>query len=371
MTPAIKVPYVTLAEQLAPIQSAILEEVKSVLESGTFILGPKLKQFEEEFARICGVKHALGTDNGTSSLHLVWRVLKLEPGDEVITAPNSFIASASSAALLGCKPVFVDILPNLNIDPSKIEAAITPRTRGLVPVHLTGRPADMDAIMKIAARHNLFVLEDSAQAVGAEYHGRRVGGLGHAGAFSLHPLKNLFAIGDGGMVTTNDESLIRKIAQARNHGLYNREQCDYWSFNSRLDELQAAILLVCIKQLDHWTEQRRKHAFRYNEALKDVVSVPVEGPGEKCVYQTYVIQAEKRDLLQKFLQDSGITALIHYKTPIHLQPAAQYLGYTADAFPVCKEACESILSLPLFPTMKEEQQEYVITKIREFYGATK
>lgn len=364
----LKVPYAALQEQLKTIKSEVMDEISHVLDRGIFILGDKLKQFEKEFAVFCGVRHSLGIDNGTSALHLVWKMVGLQPGDEVITVPNSFLATASSAALLGAKPVFVDILPNLNIDPSKIEAAITSKTRGIVPVHLTGRPADMKPIMEIAERRGLFVLEDSAQAVGAKYHGQRVGGLGHAGAFSLHPLKNLFAIGDGGMVTCNDEKLIKKIAQARNHGLHNREQCDYWSFNNRLDELQAAILLVTLKKLDEWTETRRKLAFQYNEALKDIVKVPTEGPGEYCVYQTFAIQAEDRDKLQKHLVEAGITALVHYKTPIHLQPAAKYLGYGPNDFPVCRHACERILSLPLFPTMTAQQQEHVITQIRAFYG---
>jgi dTDP-4-amino-4,6-dideoxygalactose transaminase len=281
--------------------------------------------------------------------------------------PNSFVATASSIAMTGAKPVFIDIGPDLNLDPDGITAVITPRTRGIVPVHLTGRPARMPEIARIAEKHGLFVLEDAAQAVGARLDGRPVGSWGNAAGFSLHPLKNLFAYGDGGVITTNDSSLTDKVRQIRNHGLSNRECCEFWSGNNRMDEMQAALLLVHMRALEQWTERRRALAHRYHELLSAEVQVPEEGPGEYCVYQTYVIQAGARDDLQAHLQEHGVEALVHYRTPIHLQPAAAQLGYGPGNFPVTERAAGRILSLPLFPAMTHAQQDQVAGLIRDFY----
>jgi dTDP-4-amino-4,6-dideoxygalactose transaminase len=362
-----QVPYTALQDQVASIKGELMASFERVIDSGRYILGQNLKAFEEQFAAFCGTRHAAGLANGTCALHLLWRALGLKEGDEVITVPNSFIATASTIALTGAKPVFVDIGPDLNINPDLIQAALTPRTRGIVPVHLTGRPAKMAEINRIAKQHGLFVLEDAAQAVGAKLNGQRVGSWGNAAAFSLHPLKNLFAYGDGGMMTTNDQALFEKMLLARNHGLRTREQCEFWSFNCRLDELQAALLLVHLRNLDTWTEERRALAFRYNDRLMPHVTVPTEAPGEYCVYQTYVIQAERRDDLQRYLNERGVEALVHYRTPIHLQPAAVGLGYAAADFPQTVRACDRILSLPLFPGMSARQQDYVVESITEFY----
>jgi dTDP-4-amino-4,6-dideoxygalactose transaminase len=288
-------------------------------------------------------------------------------GDEVITAPNSFIASASSIALTGARPVFADICPDGNMDPEKLEAVITPRTKVVMPVHLTGRPARMREILEVARQHKLFVVEDAAQAVGAQLDGKPVGGLGDAGCFSLHPLKNLHAIGDSGMMTTNRQELFDEILKARNHGLVNREQCDSWSFNCKLDEIHAAMLRVQLKYLDAWTKARRRLALRYNDLLCDYVGVPDEGPGEYCVYQTYVVQVDRRDDLKQYLNDNGVEALIHYATPIHLQPAARELGYSASDFPMTMNYVRRILSLPLYPSMTEVQQDRVVELIADFY----
>ena len=366
-----QVPYTGFRHQIAALKHELLTAFETVLDSGHYILGPNLNAFEERFAGLCGSGFAIGVGNGTCALHLVWRALGLGPGDEVITVPNSFVATASSIAMTGARPVFVDIAPDLNIDPARIEAAITPNTKGIVPVHLTGRPARMLEINRIAKEHGLFVLEDAAQAVGAKLSGRPVGSWGDAAAFSLHPLKNLFVYGDGGVITTNEPTLRQILLQARNHGLRNRETCEFWSSNSRLDELQAALLLVHLKSFDLWTEQRRKLAHRYNSLLDDVVTVPFEGPEEHCVYQTYVIQAERRDQLRDFLQAHGVEALIHYRTPIHLQPAAAALGYAADVFPETLRACDRILSLPVFPGMTEAQQDLVVSLVHEFYSTNR
>ena len=364
MTPW-KVPYTAFRQQAAEIKEELMTAVEQVLDGGRYILGPEVTAFEKEFAEYCGAPRAVSVGTGTCALHLVLRDLGLRADDEVITAPNSFVASAAAIALAGVRPVFADIGADLNIDPAKMEAAITPRTKALVPVHLTGRPARMKEILKIAERHKLFVLEDAAQAVGAKLDGKRVGSWGHAAAFSLHPLKNLYAIGDGGIVTGKD---LDRLMLTRNHGLRTRDRCEYFSFNSRLDELQAAMLRVQLRHLERRTEARRQLAFRYNELLRPYVTVPDEGPGEHCVYQTYVVQADRRDELQKHLVDHGIEALVHYPTPIHLQPAAQHLGYKAGDFSMTMKAAARIMSLPLFPSMTHEQQDYVAETIQKFYA---
>jgi dTDP-4-amino-4,6-dideoxygalactose transaminase len=309
--------------------------------------------------------------SGTCALNLVLRSLELKGDDEVITAPNSFLASAATIALAGARPVFVDVRRDMNMDPDHLESVITSRTRAIVPVHLTGRPAPMKDILNIASRHNLFVLEDSAQAVGAKLDGRTVGGWGHAACFSLHPLKNLHAYGDAGMATIRDATLAARLRQSRNHGLRNRDTCDFWSFNCRLDELHAAMLRIQLRKLPEWTEERRRLAFRYNDLLRPYVTVPDEGPGEYCVYQTYMIQAERRDDLQRFLKENGIEALVHYSTPIHLQPAARDLGYTEADFPTTAYLVERILSLPLYPGLSEDQQEHVVATVSRFYTGRK
>jgi dTDP-4-amino-4,6-dideoxygalactose transaminase len=362
-----QVPYTGLPEQVAPVKQELLAAFERVVDSGRYIMGPNLAAFEEQFAQLCGNTFAVGVANGTCALQMVWQALGLGPGDEVITVPNSFVATASSIAMTGAKPVFVDIGPDLNMDPDRIAAAITPRTRGIVPVHLTGRPARMPEILKIAEKYGLFVLEDAAQAAGARRDGRPVGSWGNAAGFSLHPLKNLFAYGDAGVITTQDGSLAAKLRQIRNHGLSNRECCEFWSGNNRMDEMQAALLLVHMRALEQWTERRRALAHRYHQLLHGAVESPEEGPGEYCVYQTYVIQAEARDDLQTHLQEHGVEALVHYRTPIHLQPAAVQLGYRPGDFPVAERATGRILSLPLFPTMTHAQQDQVADSIQGFY----
>ena len=361
------IPYSALAIEASLIKNELMRAVESVLDSGRYILGPEVSAFEQEFAIYCQTKFSSGISNGTSALHLVLRAIGIKPGDEVITVPNSFVASAAAISLAGGTPVFVDICHCGNMDPNQLEDAITPRTRAVIPVHLTGRPAEMQAILDIARRRDLFVLEDAAQAVGAELNGKRVGSWGDAACFSMHPLKNLHAFGDAGMVTSNDEVLIARLNKFRNHGLLNREQCDVFSFNSRLDELQAAMLRVQLRHLDDWTATRRNLALRYNDLLRPYVGVPDEGPGERCVFQTYVIKAERRDALKQYLNANGVEALIHYATPIHLQPAAKELGYGPADFPKTMEHVGKILSIPLYPTLSHAQQDRVAALISTFY----
>ena len=365
--PTYTIPYTALAAEASLEKKELMRAVETVLDSGRYVLGPEVKAFEQEFADHCQTEFAIGVASGTCALHLVLRSLGLNEGEEVITAPNSFIASASTIALAGAKPVFVDICKDGNLDPAKLEDAINDRTRGIVPVHLTGRPARMTDILEIAGRHDLFVLEDAAQSLGASLDGKRVGSWGNAACFSLHPLKNLHAFGDGGMVTSGNPDLIAHLSKSRNHGLADREQCDFWGFNCRLDEMQAAMLRVQLRRLDDWTATRRTLALRYNDLLRPYVDVPDEGPGEHCVFQTYVIKAERRDELRIFLNENGVEALVHYATPIHLQPAAVDLGYTAADFPETMDHVGKILSLPLYPMLTHAQQDRVAELISSFY----
>jgi dTDP-4-amino-4,6-dideoxygalactose transaminase len=361
------IPYVDLGGQIAPFKSEIMAAVEEVLDHGWFILGKEVSAFEAAFAKLSGTKYAIGVGNGTDALILPMIGLGIGAGDEVIVPPNSYLASASAVALAGATPVFVDVREDYTLDPAKIEAAITPKTKAIVAVHLTGRPADMDAILAIANRHGLQVFEDAAQAVGATYNEKPVGGFGIAAGFSLHPLKNLSAAGDAGVITTNDEKLYEHLLMARTHGHRNRDECAFWSLNSRLDTLQAAILLVKLKYLDQWTERRRAIAAVYQERLKDVVWVPTDSSKEKAVYHTFIIQTDRRDALQSYLKEQGIDTKIHYPVPIHLQDSAAYLGYKKGDMPVTERQTETILSLPVFAELSDEQVAYVCDHILAFF----
>jgi len=281
---------------------------------------------------------------------------------------NSFLATAAAVALVDAKPVFVDVREDYNLDPSLIEKAITPRTKAILPVHLTGKPADMQPIMEIAQHHRLHVVEDAAQAVGAFYHGRRVGSFGILNAFSLHPLKNLNAAGDAGVITTNDDELAGQLRKWRNHGLRTRDESDFFAYNSRLDTVQAALLNVKFNHLEEWTEARRANAAFYRDRLSDVVWCPSDAPHERSVYHTFVIQAERRNELQQFLMQEGIETKVHYPIPIHLQPAALYLGGKCGDLPVTERLAQCILSLSIYPELTHEQKERVVSVIRKFYG---
>ena len=370
---AVKVPYIDLAAQHRPLKAELLEAVGGVIDRGQFILGPAVARFEERLAAICGVRHAVGLNSGTDALILALRALGIGPGDEVITAANSFVASASCAALVGATPVLVDVRDDYNMDPGALARAVTPRTKAVIPVHLTGRPADMDPILAVAKKHGLFVVEDCAQAVAAEYKGRRVGSFGAVGCFSLHPLKTLNACGDGGAAVTDDPILRDKIVLMRNLGLKSRENCTVWSSNSRLDTVQAAMLLVKLGRLDAWTDGRRRNAAFYQKALAGLegLGVPRDQPHEKAVYHTFIVLAERRDELKAFLAARGIDTAIHYPRPIHLQDAAAPLGKAPGSFPVCERQAARILSLPVYPELRREQLEWVAASIRDFYSRPK
>ena len=361
-----RVSYTDFPQQYQNEKQALMQAVEEVLQKGDFVLGRAVGEFESRFAALCGVEHALGVGSGTDALVIAMKALEIGPGDEVITVPNSWISTASSIALAGARPVFVDVADDLNIDPERIECAVTPHTRGIIPVHLTGRPAKMDTIMEIAARHDLFVIEDAAQAVGARYRGRMAGSLGHIGCFSLHPLKNLNACGDGGMVTCREETWAERVRLLRNHGLEDRDHARFWGVCSRLDSLQAAILCARLEGLEETERQRRETAAFYNERLKDYVTVPEPAEDEHHVYHTYIIQTEKRDELAAFLKEREISAKVHYPVPLHLQKAAEYLGYRRGDFPNAERLCGEILTLPAHQYLTEAQKEYVVRSVRDF-----
>lgn len=364
----VQVPFVSLDRQQRELKSELSAAIDAVLDSGQYILGTEVERFERSFAALCETRFALGVSNGTSALILALRALGIGRGDEVITASNGFLASAAAIALCGARPVFADVRDDLNIDPAAVAAAITPRTRALMPVHLTGRPAAMDRLGALADRHGLVIVEDAAQAVGAGLHGRPVGGFGAIGCFSLHPLKNLAACGDAGVVTTSDPTLARALAADRNHGLRDRDSCERWGLNARLDALQAAILNVKLRRLSAWTATKLRLAARYREALRGLVGVPEDATGEASVYATFVIRAERRDDLQRDLAARGVDTKVHYPTPLHLQESARSLGYVKGDFPVTERLSGEILSLPIYPGLTEAQQEAVINGIRSFYG---
>jgi dTDP-4-amino-4,6-dideoxygalactose transaminase len=366
----LQIPYVDLVRQHTPLREALLAAVAAVIDRGDFIAGREVELFERRLADLCGVRHAVAMNSGTDALMLGLRALGIGPGDEVITVPNSYIASASSIALVGARPVFVDVRRDFNLDPDRLEAARTPRTRAVMPVHLTGRPADMDAILAWARHHRLAVLEDCAQAVLAAQGGRCVGSLGDIGCFSLHPLKTLNACGDGGVATTNDDDLAGRLRLLRNQGLATRDDCRTWSLNSRLDTIQAAMLLVKADHLERWTERRRENARWYRQALAGVTEVwsPEEREGERAVYHTFVVEAERRDELKAHLERDGVGTAIHYPVPLHLQKAAEDLGYAPGSFPVAERQATRILSLPIYPELSRADIEHVAASIRDFYS---
>lgn len=366
-----RIPYVDLAGQHRPLKAELLAAAGRVIDSGQFILGPEVGEFEARFAALHGVSHAVGVANGTDALVLCLRALGIGPGDEVVTAANSFVASAACVALVGATPVLADVRADYNLDPKAVEKALTKKTKAIIPVHLTGRPADMGALMDLAKRKGLLVVEDAAQAVLAGYKGRKVGSFGAAGCFSLHPLKTLNALGDGGVITTNDAALAERLRVLRNLGLQTRDNCVAFSGNSRLDTLQAAMLLVKLKHLPAWTEARRRHAAAYRKALAGVPGLvaPQDAPGEEAVYHTFIIMSEKRDGLKAFLAERGVDTAVHYPVPIHLQDAAQALGWRLGAFPEAERQAARILSLPVYPELSDEDRTRVADLVKEFHGA--
>ena len=363
-----QVPFVDLAAQYAAIKPKVDPAIASVLHRTNFILGQDVELFEKEFAAFCEAEYAVGVDTGTSALELILRAYDIGPGDEVITVANTFIATALAISYAGAAPILVDADPRTyTMDVSKLEDAITPRTKAVIPVHLYGQPADMDPIMEIARKHGLKVIEDACQAHGARYKGRRVGSLGHAAAFSFYPAKNLGAYGDGGMIVTRDEHVAQGLQMLRNYGQREKYNHLVRGFNRRLDTLQAAVLRVKLKHLDDWNAARRRHARRYDQLLADSpVTLPLEADYAESVYHLYVVRTDEREALMSFLQERGVSAGIHYPIPIHLQPAYEGLGYWKGDFPVSERYAAKIVSLPMYPELTPEFTRYVAKAVIEF-----
>ena len=363
-----QIPFVDLKAQYESIASEIDDAMSSVVQNTAFILGEEVSLFEQEFAEYCQTKFAVGVDSGTSALELALRAFEIGPGDEVITAANTFIATALSITYTGAKPKLVDIDPKTyNIDVNKLENAVTAKTRAIIPVHLYGQPADMDPIQEIARQKDLVVIEDACQAHGARYKGRRTGSLGDAAAFSFYPAKNLGAFGDGGMVVTNDEQVAEFVRMFRDVGQREKYHHEIKGYNHRLDTLQAAVLRVKLKYLDEWNAARRQHAEYYNQLFAgSQVLTPFDADYAEHVYHLYVVRVKDRDMLRKKLWDEfGIGTGIHYPIPIHLQDAYRDLGYQRGDFPVTEVYADQILSLPMFAELTRDQIYKVTEEINK------
>lgn len=362
------IPFMDLRHEYSNLKGEIDSAVASVLDSGHYILGENVAAFEHEFATYCGVKHGIGVASGTDALTLALNAIGVGQGDEVITVPNTYIATADAIARNNATPVFVDIDPmSYTIDPEAISAAITNRTRAIIPVHLYGQPADMQPIMEIAEEHDLFVIEDACQAHGAEYRHKKTGSLSDIAAFSFYPTKNLGCCGDGGMVVTDSNDIANNIRELRNYGQRKKHEHVHIGYNSRLDELQAAVLRVKLKHLDEWITNRRMIASLYDELLPHNVVKPYVSPIANHAYHLYVIQTEKRDKMHEYLRVHGIETAIHYPTPIHQQIAYKYLGYTVGAFPHVASTAKRILSLPMHPYLELRDIEYIAEAVRHIY----
>lgn len=367
-----KVPMLDLSEQYQGLRSEVLEVLDQVMSSTRFILGDNVKKLEQDIAKFSNTAHGIGCGNGSDAIHIALQALGVGPGDEVITTAFTFFATGGAVVRAGATPVYVDIDPvTFNIDPDKVEEAITNKTKAIIPVHLYGQMADMERLSAIAKKHNLFIIEDAAQAIGAKQHGNTVGELGTMATYSFFPTKNLGAYGDGGMIVTNNDEAAEKARVIRVHGSKPKYYHHVLGYNSRLDELQAAVLNVKFPHLEKWTELRRQHAETYSQLLKeqlgDKVVTPVEKEGNYHVFHQYTIRVEKRDELQKFLNEQGVATMIYYPLPLHIQPVFKELGYKEGDLPEAEKAAKEALSLPMFPELKLEQQEYVVSKIAEFF----
>ena len=366
-----KVPFLDLKAQVSPIRAEINAAIAEVIDNTAFAGGPFVERFEKEFAAFCGAKYAVGVGNGTDAIWLALLALGVGEADEVITVPSTFVATAEAISFAGADPVFVDIDPDTcNMDPAKLEGAITPRTRAIIPVHLFGQPADMDPILAIAGQHGLPVLEDSCQAHGALYKNRKAGTMGIAGCFSFYPGKNLGAFGEAGAVVTDDEELAKKIRVLRDHGQPQKYHHDVIGWNGRMDGIQGAVLSVKLKHLAAWNEARRSHAKKYDALLKEVgaVRIPVEKDYARHVYHIYALRDPKRDALMSFLGEKGVATGIHYPVPLHMTKAYEYMNMKQGSFPVAELAASEFVSLPMFPELTDDQIAYVCQCIKEFHS---
>ena len=362
------VPFIDLRRQYRVIGAEIERAVSAVFAGGQYILGPEVHAFETELARYCGAAHGIGVASGTDALRLALEAVDVGPGDEVIVPTFTFVATAEVVTNLGATPVFADIdAARFALDPIDTARRITARTKAIVPVHLYGRPADMTALLELAAPRGLAVVEDAAQAVGAEFRGRRIGSLGVAACFSFFPTKNLSAYGDGGFITTNDGAVAERLRMLRAHGSRQKYFHESPGWCSRLDEVQAAALRVKLRHLEAWTKSRRSLAARYRTALAGLpLILPEDGDSERAVYHLFTVRTRRRDELKKHLDDAGIGCAVHYPIPVHRQPLYRHIG---GSFPQSERASEEVLSLPLFPELTESEQDQVVAAVRSFFAA--
>ncbi len=366
-----KVAFLDLKAEFESLRGEILPALERVCQNASFILGEEVDAFEREFADFCGTKHCVALASGTAALHLGLLALGVQPDDEVITTPNTFLATAEAISYCGADPIFVDIDPATgNLDPKLIERAVTPRTRAILPVHLYGRPADMEPIREIAARHNIRILEDAAQAHGARYRGKRLGGLAAAAAFSFYPTKNLAAYGEGGALTTDDDQIAKYARAARSHGQTARYEHEFIGFNYRMHGFQGAILRVKLRHLYAWTARRQEIAREYRRLLAGArVEMPADDPRDECVYHQFVIYVSNRNAVISQLAARGIETVVHYPKPVYLQPAYSSLGCPPRTCPNAERACERVLSLPMRPDLTAEQVAYVANSVKEIVGS--
>ncbi len=364
---ALTVPFVGLGKRFQSLEPELLAAISAAGCSGQFILGESVAHFEAALAQWCQSQSVVCVNSGFDALFLALKALGVGDGDEVITAPNSFIATAGAISAVGAMPVFVDVAEDFNIDPDKIEAAITDSTKVILPVHLTGLPADMTRILALAAKYKLSVVEDAAQAIGATWQGKQVGSWGDIGCFSLHPLKNFHVFGDGGFMTLQRPELMEAVVRLRNHGLVNRDESLHWGYNSRLDGIQAAMGLVCLSRLEAWNRRVKEIATHYREGLlAPVLHQPIT-PAAESVFHNYVVRVPRRDELMCFLAGKGIDTKVHYPIPLHLQPAARPLGYAVGDFPNTERFAQEMLSLPIYPELSNDQIAYVMDCINSFF----
>ena len=366
-----KVPFLDLKAHHAPLTEEFDRAIREVIESSAFAGGPFVERFEEEFASFCGSSYAIGVGNGTDALWLALLALGIGEGDEVITVPNTFIATAEAITYCKARPVFVDVDPDtFTMNPAELEKSLTKKTKAIIPVHLFGQPADMDSILEFARANGLFVVEDAAQAHGAQYKGQKAGTMGDGGCFSFYPGKNLGAFGEAGAVVTNDPELRKQIQMLRDHGQSRKYYHSTMGWNCRMDGIQAAILSIKLSHLDKANSLRRKHALEYNQAFAgiDEVLTPFEAKYARHVYHVYAVRVQERDAVLRHLQEKGVGCAVHYPVPVHLQEAGRNLGSTKGAFPIAEKLADEFLSLPMFPELTEEQIEYVGRCVSETVG---
>lgn len=366
------VPFLNPGAQTGPLRSELLTAMTDVLDRGHFILGPQVAALEQEVAAFVGARHGIGVNSGSDALTLALKALELGPGDEIITTPFTYIAPAESIYQVGAKIVLADIDPRrFTLDPADVARRITPRTKAILPVHLFGQAADLDALMPLAARHGLKIVEDCAQSIGATWQGRGTGSVGHIGCFSFYPTKNLGADGDGGMCVTNDDVLAKRLRMLRVHGIEKRYFHDLHGFNSRLDELQAAILRVKLPHLSRWNGRRAEIAAQYRDGLSTLpLQLPSAAPGNTHIWHVFALLTDQRDALQAHLATQGVPTLIYYPLPLHLQKCYEDQGWKAGDYPVAEEVSRRILPLPMYPELTAEQVSHVIRVIREFFGVS-